>query len=203
MYRRRYESHLTRIADSLATLIGDYVTGLTHIDRIAARAKDPGRFEAKAKKAIDGRLKYASPLTQIQDQIGARVIVFYKDDVARVASRVERYFKPVERQDLVPDSEWEFGYFGRHWIFALPLDVVPSGVDSSECPRFFELQVKTLYQHAWSEANHDLGYKVVGEVSSDQLRRFAYASAQSWGADRVFEELRAEILGETSVRDER
>lgn len=76
-----------------------------------------------------------------------------------VAAKLERYFRPIERRDLVPESDWEFGYFGRHWVFALVDDVVPRDVYRELVPRFFELQVKTLFQHAWSEANHDLGYK--------------------------------------------
>jgi putative GTP pyrophosphokinase len=52
------------------------------------------------------------------------------------------------------------------------------------------LQVKTLFEHAWSEAEHDLGYKP-GEapLTPDQKRRLAYTSAQAWGADHIFDEL--------------
>ena len=45
-----------------------------------------------------------------------------------VAAKLERYFRPIERRDLVPESDWEFGYFGRHWVFALVDDVVPRDV---------------------------------------------------------------------------
>lgn len=75
----------------------------------------------------------------------------------------------------------------------LPGDVIPEGVDRSLVPTFFELQVKTLFQHAWSEANHDLGYKSSKALTDDQIRRLAYTSAQAWGADRVFEELWSEL----------
>jgi ppGpp synthetase/RelA/SpoT-type nucleotidyltranferase len=119
--------------------------------------------------------------------------VFYKDDVPTVSAVLERYFRHVERQEHVPDSYWEFGYFGSHWIFALPDDVIPRDVDKDAVPRFFEFQVKTLFQHAWSEANHDLGYKASQALSPDQQRRFAFTAAQAWGADRVFNELRTEL----------
>lgn len=195
-YRRRYGSHLNEVAGRLEQHVRELLDGIPHIDRVSARAKDPDRFEAKAMKTNeDGEPKYMAPLLQIQDQIGARVIVFYREDVDTVGTQLERYFRPVERQDLVPDSQWEFGYFGRHWIFALLNDFIPTEVSPSEVPRFFELQIKTLYQHAWSEASHDLSYKAVKELTPDQQRRFAYTSAQSWGADRVFDELREEILG--------
>ncbi len=167
---------------------------------MSTRAKDPGRFAAKAQKAVEsGQPKYAAPLIQIQDQIGARVVVYYISDVAVVAEVLERYFRHVERQDHVPDSYWEFGYFGRHWIFALPDDVIPQDVAKENVPRFFELQVKTLFQHAWSETNHDLAYKSPKQLTPDQQRRFAYTAAQAWGADRILEELRAELDDDEST----
>ena len=48
-------------------------------------------------------------------------------------------------------------------------------------PKFFELQIKTLFQHAWSEAEHDLGYKEDKHLNLDQKRRLAFTSAQAWG----------------------
>jgi GTP pyrophosphokinase len=193
-YRARFND-LEIVADKLQAFIESRVSGVAHIDRISARAKDPDRFATKAGKLNgDGTPKYAAPLQQIQDQIGARIVVFYANDVDEVATVMERYFRPVERKDLVPDSNWEFGYFGRHWILALPDDVIPSSIDRNRVPRFFEFQVKTLFQHAWSEANHDLAYKPTGDLTADQQRRFAFTAAQAWGADRIFEELRDELV---------
>lgn len=185
------------VAERLEAHLTELLVGVPHIDRISARAKDPERFAAKAAKTVgEGQTKYVEPLTQIQDQVGARVIVYYRQDVEVVADVLETYFRSVERKDLVPESAWEFGYFGRHWVFALVDDVVPQDIDRGAVPRFFELQVKTLFQHAWSEANHDLGYKTEGDLTPDQNRRFAYTAAQAWGADRVFAELRSELVDE-------
>jgi len=58
---------------------------------------------------------------------------------------------------------------------------------------FFELQIKTLFQHAWSEAEHDLGYKPTTVLSHDQKKRLAFTAAQAWGADQVFDELYKQI----------
>jgi putative GTP pyrophosphokinase len=50
--------------------------------------------------------------------------------------------------------------------------------------------VKTLFQHAWSEAEHDLGYKRGSTpFSAEGKRKIAYTSAQAWGADHIFDEL--------------
>lgn len=189
-YSRRYDTVLVRLSDSLEKHISECLQGQQRIDRISARAKDIGRFVKKASTQADGELKYSDPLSQIQDQIGARVIVFYQSDVERIDELVKRYFRAIEYRKVVPDSESEFGYFGHHLILVLPTDIIEDGMDKSLIPEFFELQIKTLFQHAWSEADHDLGYKP-GEqpLTAEQKRRIAFTSAQAWGADQMFEQL--------------
>lgn len=188
-YRERHKSILaplaTRLQDHLRDLVGD----LPHIDRVAARAKSVDRFVAKAEKSINGKKKYRDPLVQIQDQIGARIVVFYLRDVDVVAGRVNDHFRKIETKAIVPDSEAEFGYFGRHFILFLPSELFDPAIPQNQAPKFFELQIKTLYQHAWAEANHDLAYKPPEELSSDDRRKIAFTAAQSWGADQIFDEL--------------
>jgi putative GTP pyrophosphokinase len=117
-------------------------------------------------------------------------VTFYLSDIDRVAKIVEKYYRPIQSRVLVPDSEWEFGYFGKHYVLIVPSDVIDPSLDKTLIPEFFELQLKTLFQHAWSEANHDLGYKPgATPLNSDAKRRLAFTSAQAWGADRVFDEL--------------
>lgn len=189
-YRLRHDKALTPIAGSLATYLKDLLKGIQRIDRVSTRPKSIDRFVAKATKLKDERPKYDDPLHQIQDQIGARIITFYLEDVPRVAGAVLPYFHAIERQKIVPEREWEFGYFGQHYILMLPTDVVDSSIDKALVPEFFELQIKTLFQHAWSEAEHDVGYKPGSQpLEADQLRQLAYTSAQAWGADRMFNEL--------------
>lgn len=193
-YEQRRTSILLPVADELCGLIRTTLLECEHIDRVTARAKDADRFLAKAdKKELDGQPKYIEPLVQIQDQIGARVVVYFLKDVETVASTLIKYFRHVEAKDIVPDSESEFGYFGRHFIMAVPLDVLPKGIAKEDAPTFFELQIKTLFQHAWSEAEHDLGYKCPRQLTSEEKRLFAYTAAQAWGADRIFDDLRAAL----------
>jgi putative GTP pyrophosphokinase len=189
-YRHRYDTVLVRLAEALDRYIIDCLKGEPRIDRIGARAKAVDRFVRKAGTLVDGTPKYTEPLSQIQDQIGARIVVFYKSDVDRIVQRVNRYFRAIESQQIVPDSHAEFKYFGHHLILVLPSDIVEEGMDETLIPAFFELQIKTLFQHAWSEADHDLAYKP-GEIplTSEQKRLVAFTSAQAWGADHIFDEL--------------
>ncbi|MBW4092462.1 MAG: hypothetical protein HIU82_15345 [Proteobacteria bacterium] len=195
LYRKRYEV-LKITAIALQAHVSVHFTGLSRIDRIAARAKDVKSFLAKAAKRENGKAKYVDPLSQIQDQLGVRVITFFRSDVDRLDAVVKRYFRWIERKDHVPDSEWEFGYFGRHYVLSLPTDVIQDGTDPGMIPLFFELQIKTLFQHAWSEAEHDLGYKPSeAPLTPDQKRKLAFTSAQAWGADEMFDDLFHERYG--------
>jgi ppGpp synthetase/RelA/SpoT-type nucleotidyltranferase len=194
-YSKLYETILVPTAAELEKLLKSHLEQTRRIDRIVARAKTVDRFEAKAAKIDDsGKAKYESPLIQIQDQIGARVVVYYKNDLEPVEKELRKYLFAIEEKTLIPDSEWKFGYFGRHFIMKLPTEAVPKDIDSNAVPNFFELQIKTLFQHAWSEAEHDLGYKPPEELSEEHQRNLAYTSAQAWGADEVFERLAAELV---------
>lgn len=189
-YRARYANVLVHLATNLEGHLQELVEPLPRIDRIQTRAKSPERFLAKASKVEEGVPKYEAPLSDIQDQVGARIVTFYISDVETVCSRIERYFHHIEKKKVVPESEAEFGYFGFHYIVGIPTDALDSAWSSNDLPEFFELQIKTLFQHAWSEANHDLGYKELGQpLTSDDKRRMAWASAQAWGADQIFEDL--------------
>jgi putative GTP pyrophosphokinase len=188
-YRRRFDSVLRPLVPKIQRQLQEFFFNEPRIDRVTVRAKSIDRFLKKANTLIDGRLKYTEPLRQIQDQIGARVVTYYLSDLERVTKIALRYLRPIESKNIVPDSEWEFGYFGRHFIFIIPSDLLDPSADKEMIPEFFELQVKTLFQHAWSEADHDLGYKPEAPLSSDAKRRLAFTSAQSWGADLIFQGL--------------
>jgi ppGpp synthetase/RelA/SpoT-type nucleotidyltranferase len=191
--REAYAARQVTMLLPLAALLEAHLKGLfdsyPRIDRIAVRAKSVDRFVAKAEKQTEGKPKYDDPLNQIQDQLGARIVTFYKSDVDYLAEEIKKYFRYIESRQIVPDSEREFGYEGRHFILFIPRDVFDDTVLEDESISFFELQIKTLFQHAWSEAEHDLGYKPTGELSSDQKRRLAFTAAQAWGADQIFDEL--------------
>lgn len=188
-YKERYDKYLVNISSALEAHIRDNLKGLPRIDRVNARAKTIDSFVGKAEKEIDGEKKYSDPIHQIQDQIGVRIVTFYLGDVEVVGKQIEDYYKKIESKLIVPDSDSEFGYFGKHFILLLPEDVIGDECDREKIPNFFELQIKTLFQHAWGEAEHDLGYKPGAALSSDVKRKIAFTSAQAWGADQIFNEL--------------
>ena len=181
---------LQSVSADLEKYLKESLSGVERIDTITARAKDPERFFNKAiKQNDDGSPKYDNPKFQVQDQIGARITVFFLSDVDRIKTHVLKYLKSIEMQLKTPERDAEFGYFGLHFIARVPDDVIDDGLGSDVVPEFFELQIKTLFQHAWSEAHHDIGYKTVVDLDSEQRRKLAFTAAQAWGADTIYEDL--------------
>src|SRR5690348_7688264 len=90
VYTRRYWRCLVPAAAALEHLLQGQLQLVRRVDRIAARAKSPDRFMAKAeRKTAGGNRKYQAPLEEVQDQIGARIIVLYTSDVPVVAAKIE------------------------------------------------------------------------------------------------------------------
>jgi ppGpp synthetase/RelA/SpoT-type nucleotidyltranferase len=143
----------------------------------------------KTEKSLAGKLelkgaKYKS-LADITDIIGLRVITFYLDDVDVVASVVERLFdvdwdNTVDKRRLhALDS---FGYQSLHYICRVP-----------EMPFRFEIQMRTLLQHAWSNMNHDTGYKSGVEIPREYIRNMSRLAGMLELADEQFSRIRSEL----------
>lgn len=188
-YQSRYNEALVPIARELENHLHHILEGVPRIDRISCRAKTLHSFINKALKSNDaGQLKYSNPLTQIQDQIGARVTVFYLADVEVIKTKIDQYLTSIEWIEKKPESDMEFNYFGEHYIVKIPEDAIPDGLEDM-APEFFELQIKTLFQHAWSESSHDIAYKAPRSLTSIEQRNLALSAAQAWGADQIFDQL--------------
>jgi putative GTP pyrophosphokinase len=197
VYTTRYEEVLKPLTKSLENYICEIIESSTHgflrVDRVTVRAKTPSSFLQKAYILQNSKFKYEDPINQIQDQIGARIVVFYLDDVDPIAQFILKYIPPIEEQDIVPESPKEFDYEGKHFILFIPMDLLTPEIPRENRPTFFELQIKTLFQHAWAQANHDLCYKPQQPMGWDQKRKVAFTSAQAWGADLLFSQMFNEI----------
>jgi ppGpp synthetase/RelA/SpoT-type nucleotidyltranferase len=194
VYQKHYDDVLTPIARDLEAYLHGLMQGQPRIDRVTARAKSVVSFLNKAAKVGGDKRKYQSPLLEIQDQVAARIVTFYLSDVERVQSLVSDYFGAIEDSKREPESPSEFSYEGHHYVLFLPDEALRS-VDRRLAPKVFELQIKTLFQHAWSEGGHDLIYKSLVPLTREHLRRAAFTAAQAWGADRIFNELAVELHG--------
>lgn len=188
IYRERLPL-LAALADNLEREVVAHLAGVPHIDRIAFRAKAPESYIAKIyERRVDP--PYTEPLLEVEDQVAGRVTVFFLDDVDVVRERLRRLFGEVELAERRPEKVTEFDYEGFHAVYNIPPQCKPAGWDDrDDLPATFELQVRTLFQHAWAEPQHDIAYKPAVQLTFDERREVAWVAASSWGADHAYSRL--------------
>lgn len=157
------------------------------IDRVVFRTKEPGSFLKKAMRTERG---YDSPLTEIEDQIAGRVIVLFSHNLQPVLDSLLGLFNRVERSHPQPMGDAEFGYESHHLVCIIPAHLKSATWQAaSDMPETFELQVRTLFQHAYAEPQHEFGYKHAEDLEREERRQLAWIAASAWGADQALERL--------------
>jgi len=194
--RGAYEARvglLQAVARTLETELTGMLAHLPHIDRVYFRTKSVASFMEKAQAMEGGRPKYEHPLEEIEDQIAGRVLVFYRPDIAAVLEALEGKWRKAEQVHRRPVSTSQFDYETTHRICIITPDMCPpEWAQLEEQPTTFELQIRTLAQHAWSEPQHAF-YKNRGGLKESSERKLYWAAASAWGMDSIWEELQQEL----------
>jgi ppGpp synthetase/RelA/SpoT-type nucleotidyltranferase len=143
----------------------------------------------KEEKSLIGKLelkgtKYTT-LSDITDIFGMRIITFYTDDVDKVASAVDRLFEvdwgnSVDKRKLLEVDS--FGYLSLHYVCRHP-----------DFPYRFEVQMRTILQHAWANMNHDTGYKSGVEIPIEYRRNMNRLAGMLELVDEQFSRIRTEL----------
>jgi ppGpp synthetase/RelA/SpoT-type nucleotidyltranferase len=184
LYERRIPV-LSAVASELERGLAESLAETPHVDRVYFRAKGISRF---IEKACEGA--YVSPLRQIEDQVSGRVLVFFLSDIEVVRTRASARWPPVEEAPRQPARDAEFGYESFHQIFQIPEHVKPIGWSKEpDMPVTFELQIRTLFMHAYAEPEHDFGYRDADSLTREQRRTLGWIAASAWGADRAYDAL--------------
>lgn len=182
---QEYEDNLPRfreveaqVRDTLRRTLQDAGLAVAAIEsRVKGYDSLAGKLELKGHK-------YKS-LANLTDILGLRVITFYIDDVDKVASAVERLFT-IDWENSVDKRKIHeidsFGYLSLHYICSIP-----------DFPYRFEIQMRTLLQHAWANMDHDTGYKSGVEIPKRYMRNMSRLAGMLELVDDEFSKIRIEL----------
>jgi len=142
------------------------------------------------------RKRYKNPAQEITDIIGLRVITYTEDDAKLVCALVTGTFLTDASLSIDKGERLkvdQIGYRSYHFVCEL-------GKKRVELPEFqafkglrFEVQVRTVLQHAWAEVEHDRNYKFSGILPAALQRRLFLISGVLEMGDRELNQLSRDI----------
>lgn len=199
------QEHKRAAANAIREAIGARLDddGLNY-HAIEHRVKDHQSLEQKLKRRkADGSLKYAAGLSEIDDVIGVRVITFLQLDVERAIRALKNSFEVIGHVNKTAEQreKGEFGYSGQHLVLRIGETNAPNGCRDHVGERF-EVQFRTILQHAWAEFEHDIRYKSAGPVPPEVNRAFTLASGLIELADNQFSTISDVVAAEKANPEE-
>ncbi|AIG64402.1 GTP pyrophosphokinase [Corynebacterium atypicum] len=194
-------------AAEFAEAIEDVLTdaGVT-FDRVVARVKAWKSLKQKAKRTrADGTPQYPDPWRDIHDVIGVRVTVFHSTEIPRAVTALTESFTVRRSVDKTAQTRISgtFGYGSHHLV----LEADERSHDVTELDSYhgmsFEVQIRTVLQHAWAEFEHDIRYKSnMGSPDPRVDRAFTLAAGLIELADQQFDQIAALQGAEVHAADD-
>ncbi|WP_165788179.1 GTP pyrophosphokinase [Arthrobacter glacialis] len=188
-HHRFQEQTLLNAAQAIRnTIVGRlHDDGLNHHD-VQARVKTAKSAAEKiSRRDADGQLKYPGGSEALDDLIGVRVILFVESDIDAVAIALTSQFICHDDEDktAMMRKNGGIGYAGRHLTLEVPADNPPTACAEYPGQRF-EVQIRTVLQHAWAEFEHDIRFKGSSRDNAEISRAFTMASTLIELADQQF-----------------
>lgn len=162
-----------------------------NIHSITSRAKDLESFEQKIKNP-----KYDNPQDQITDLAGIRIVCYVESDLKHICEIIETNFKidpqnSGNKSDLL--GEDKVGYRSIHYICELQNNRICLPEYQQFKSLKFEIQIRTILQHAWAEIEHDRSYKFSGKLPQEISRSFRLLAGNLEMIDKGFDDIATAI----------
>jgi ppGpp synthetase/RelA/SpoT-type nucleotidyltranferase len=180
---------LLKEAEKLESLFKDILSNNRFkIHSIATRVKSRESFRHKISRPD----KIYNSLWDVTDVLGLRVTTYVEDAVEPVAKLIEKNF-PIDYVNSIDKRSYQdqtkFGYRSLHYVCGF--GSAHSGILPTQAK--FEIQIRTVLQHAWAEIEHDIGFKASDSIPGEIRRRFSRVASLLEIADQEFVSICSEL----------
>jgi len=152
---------------------------------ITSRAKTIDSYRKKTEK-------YRNPRSEIFDMAGIRVVTYVDSDAKRVHEIIKETFALHPEHSIDKGEELgidRMGYRSIHCVGTLGRERVKLPENRVFKDIFFEVQIRTILQHAWAEFEHDRNYKFRGVLPKETRRRLSTLAGSLEVIDREFDDI--------------
>lgn len=147
----------------VSSFIKSTITECEILPEVSHRTKELLSIVKKIKKKL--REKEYS-YNDLNDKLGVRIICTFNGEMQKIDEYLYKYFeiKKVERKHELLDFN-KLDYISNHYDATIKLSVKEFSKYIHLKDLVFEIQVRTLNQHAWSNTAHSLSYKQEADIS--------------------------------------
>jgi len=142
------------------------------------------------------RKEYNNPKAQLTDLAGIRVITYLEQQVTKISDVVKQLFEideenSLDRTQILGDDK--VGYRSTHFVCTLGSDrgSLPENKELGNLK--FEIQLRTVLQHAWAELAHDRTFKFKASLPTKIERKLNLYSGMLELIDGAFNDISSEI----------
>lgn len=176
----------------VSSFIKSTITEYEILPEISYRTKELLSIIKKIKKKL--REKEYS-YNDLNDKLGVRIICTFNEEMQKIDNYLYKYFeiKKVERKKEALDFK-TLDYISNHYDALIKLTTKKFAKFSHLKDLVFEIQVRTLNQHAWSNAAHSLSYKQEADFPPSLKRKIYRLLSLYEIADDEFEAVNKALI---------
>ncbi|MDP9559033.1 UNVERIFIED_ORG: ppGpp synthetase/RelA/SpoT-type nucleotidyltransferase [Rhizobium nepotum] len=187
-YYREREALLHQTATSVKTLLSSLLDVDNHeYLSITYRVKE-------LKSCLDkiSRKKYRDPLQSMTDLVGIRVIVYFEHQIKDIEKLLRDNIEVDENNSHDKNTELgndRIGYRSLHLTGRINSHRAQLKEYKNIADQRFEIQIRTVLQHAWAELAHDRAYKLSGGLPQKIQREVNLYAGLLEIADKSFSDI--------------
>lgn len=163
------EPKYKELGEIVSSFIKSKITEIEILPEISSRTKDLLSIVKKVKKKI--RKKEYS-YSHLNDKLGIRIICTFQTEMESIDEFLHKYFdiKFVEKKKDNLDVK-TLDYISNHYDATIKTNIKEFKRFKHYSDLIFEIQVRTLNQHAWANTAHTLSYKQEAELPQSLMRK--------------------------------